>query len=358
MPILLDRGPGGCTIVASTSTAAERRQARRHPAGSEWIEIGLVNNMPEAALEATEQQFLDLLSAAAGDSWVHLRFFALPGVPRSERGRSYLRQSYGDLGDIRKAGLDALIVTGTEPKAANLSDEPYWAAFTQLVDWASHNTISTIWSGLAAHAAVLHLDGIERVALPEKCSGVFDCDKLADHPLTVDLPSRSAVPHSRSDALSQEALVANGYQVLTRSPMAGIDAFVRQDFVRQEQSLFLFFQGHPEYGACSLLNEYRRDVGRFLKGERDQYPAMPQHYFDVRTQAALAAFRQQAEQQRSEELLADFPVLSDLSANWQPSAVTIYRNWLSAISAQKQRIQPPTQYMASLRLDESPTPAI
>src|SRR6202045_5404451 len=152
MPILVDRGPGAWSIVAAKEPAAERLQGRRHPAGSEWIEIGLVNNMPEAALESTEQQFLELLGAAAGDSWVHLRFFSLPGVPRSERGRSYLSQSYGDVGDIRKADLDGLIVTGTEPKAANLADEPYWPAFTQLVDWAGQNTISTIWSCLAPPA--------------------------------------------------------------------------------------------------------------------------------------------------------------------------------------------------------------
>ena len=134
MPVLVDRGPGGCSIVAGKEPAAERLQARRHPAGSEWIEIGLVNNMPEAALEATEQQFLELLGAAAGDSWVHLRFFSLPGVPRSERGRNYLSRSYGDVEDIGKTELDGLIVTGTEPKAPNLVEEPYWRAFTQLVD--------------------------------------------------------------------------------------------------------------------------------------------------------------------------------------------------------------------------------
>jgi homoserine O-succinyltransferase len=353
MPILVDKGPGGCTIVAGRGTASERLQARRHPAGSEWIEIGLINNMPEAALESTEQQFLELLGAAAGDSWVHLRFFALPGVPRSERGRSYVSQSYGDVGEISRADLDGLIVTGTEPRAANLTQEPYWPAFTQLVDWAAHNTISTIWSCLAAHAAVLHLDRIERVPLAEKCIGVFDCDKLADHPLALNLPSRSAVPHARWNELSEDALVANGYQVLTRSPVAGVDTFVRQD-----QSLFLFFQGHPEYGAVSLLNEFRRDVGRFLKGERDRYPAMPQHYFDAQTEAALAAFAQRAERQPGEELLADFPVAADLSASWQPFALTVYRNWLSAISAQKQRLQRPAQYMASLRLDQAPAPAI
>jgi homoserine O-succinyltransferase len=359
MPVLVDRGPGGCSILAGKEPAGER-QPRRHPAGSEWIEIGLVNNMPEAALEATEQQFLELLGAAAGDSWVHLRFFSLPGVPRSERGRSYLNKSYGDVGDIRKAELDGLIVTGTEPKAARLADEPYWPAFTALADWASHNTISTIWSCLAAHAAVLHLDQIERVPLPEKRIGVFECEKLADHPLTLNLPARPAVPHARWNALSEDALVANGYQVLTRSPAAGVDTFIRQHLGRPEQSLFLFFQGHPEYGAVSLLNEFRRDVGRFLKGERDRYPTMPQHYFDAPTEGALAAFRVRAERQPREDLLAEFPVSVDapLNANWQPFAVTVYRNWLSTLSAQKQRIQRPAQYMAALRLDQAPAPAV
>ncbi|HEY4403196.1 MAG TPA: homoserine O-succinyltransferase [Xanthobacteraceae bacterium] len=355
MPVLVDRGPGGCTIVAGKDTAAQRQQARRHPAGSEWIEIGLLNNMPEAALEATEQQFLELLGAAAGDSWVHLRFFSLPGIPRSERGHSYLRQSYCDVTDIRHAELDGLIVTGTEPKAARLSDEPYWPAFTRLVDWAARNTISTVWSCLAAHAAVLHLDGIERVLLREKCIGVFDCEKLADHPLMASLPARSAVPHARWNELSEDTLVASGYQVLARSRDAGVDTFARQG-----ESLFLFFQGHPEYGPGALLSEYRRDLGRFLKGERDHYPAMPQHYFETATEAALAAFRQRAEGRRSEELLAEFPAPVDPapSANWQPFAVTVYRNWLSAISAQKQRLQRPAQYMAALRLDQATAPAV
>jgi homoserine O-succinyltransferase len=355
MPVLVDRGPGGCSILAGKEPAG----ARRHPAGSEWIEIGLVNNMPEAALEATEQQFLDLLGAAAGDSWVHLRFFSLPDVPRSERGRSYLSRSYGDAADIRTAALDGLIVTGTEPKAARLEDEPYWAAFGQLVDWAAHHTISTIWSCLAAHAAVLHLDGIARVPLPEKCIGVFPCDRLTDHPLAADLPPRVDVPHARWNALSEEALRAHGYQVLTRSPAAGVDTFVRQD-----QSLFVFFQGHPEYGAVSLLNEFRRDAGRFLKGERDRYPAMPQHYFDAATEAALAAFCARAQAQPREELLAEFPVAAEApangssSANWRPFAVAIYRNWLSTLSAQKQRNLRPAQYIASLRLDRSTAPVV
>src|SRR5258708_30882360 len=110
MPILIDRGPGGCTILAGKELASERLRARRHPAGSEWIEIGLVNNMPEAALEATEQQFLGLLAAVAGGSWVHLRFFSLPGVPRSERARGYLSRSSCAVQEIRGAALRSLVV--------------------------------------------------------------------------------------------------------------------------------------------------------------------------------------------------------------------------------------------------------
>jgi homoserine O-succinyltransferase len=359
MPVLVDKGSLGCTIVGSKETAADGRRVRRHPAGAEWIEIGLLNNMPESALEATEQQFLDLLSAAAGDSWVHLRFFSMPGVARSERAQHYLGRSYGNADDVRKADLDGLIVTGTEPKAARLADEPYWDAFTALVDWARHNTISTVWSCLAAHAAVLHLDGIERVPLAEKCIGVFDCQRSAEHPLTLNLPPHAAVPHARWNTLSEAALAAKGYRVLMRSPSAGVDTFVRE-----EQSLFLFFHGHPEYGAAALLSEYRRDVGRFLRGERDRYPDMPRHYFDAATEAALAAFRARAETAPHADLLAEFPVGGEGAApaapeaSWRPFAVAVYRNWLTYLAAQKLQRQRPTQYMAALRLDQAPAPAI
>jgi homoserine O-succinyltransferase len=357
MPILVNRGPGDCHIVVEPDTPAERMAARRQPKGGEWIEIGLLNNMPEAALASTEQQFLGLLGAAAGDSWIHLRFFSLPGVPRSERGRGYLSRSYSDLGDVGNADLDGLIVTGTEPKAANLADEPYWAPFTKLVDWAEHNTYSTIWSCLAAHAAVLHLDGIGRIALNEKRFGLFDCDTVADHPLTEGLPARSAIPHSRWNDLGEAMLVSKGYQVFPRSREAGVDTFTRQ-----RQSLFLFFKGHPEYDGRSLFNEYRRDVGRFLRGERDRYPELPPRYFDDATAVALTAFRQRACAERREELFAEFPVPAEAIASggtaWRAFAVGIYRNWLNYLSAQKRRLQPPTRYLAALRLDKSPAPAV
>src|SRR4051812_7914392 len=134
MPVLIDRGSAGCRIVAGPRPP--RAAAEPLPgSGSEWIRIGLVNNMPDAAVEATEQQFLALLEAASDDCWVHLQFFSLPGIPRTQRGRDLTRH-YLDIAELRTSDLDGLIVTGTEPRAVNFAEEPYWEAFTRVVDWA------------------------------------------------------------------------------------------------------------------------------------------------------------------------------------------------------------------------------
>ena len=61
-------------------------------------------------------------------------------------------------------------------------------------------------------------------------------------------------------------------------------------FVRQQESLLVFLQGHPEYDADSLLREFRRDVVRYLRGERANFPQTPEDYFDPLTEKHLAAF--------------------------------------------------------------------
>jgi homoserine O-succinyltransferase len=295
------------------------------------IEIGFVNNMPDAALEATERQFVALLEAAAPDITVRLRRFALPGLLRSERAQRHLDASYRDISEFWGSPLDALIVTGTEPRAAALPDEPYWPALAELIDWAERNTISTIWSCLAAHAAVLYLDGVKRHALAEKCFGVFACTKARSHPLTKGVARQIPIPHSRWNELREGELASCGYEMLTRSPHAGVDAFSRQG-----RSLFVFFQGHPEYDAASLLGEYRRDLARFLRRESETCPALPRGYFDDATTDVLMRARAIAE--RREIALCDLPVAAvegHLRNVWRPAAARIYRNWLDVIAARK-----------------------
>ena len=52
------------------------------------IHVGLVNNMPDAAMRATELQFARLLKEAAGALDVRLRLFSMRSIPRGEQTRS------------------------------------------------------------------------------------------------------------------------------------------------------------------------------------------------------------------------------------------------------------------------------
>jgi homoserine O-succinyltransferase len=299
------------------------------------LTIGLINNMPDAALQATERQFVALLGAAADTFVVRLRPYALPEVPRTDWGRQHVSRFYAPLEELWGSRLEGLIVTGSEPRTPNLMDEPYWGTLTRILEWAEHHTHSSIWSCLAAHAALLYLDGIDRRPLDDKRFGVFECVRVAEHPLTAGAPARLRVPHSRWNEPPEDALTACGYRVLTRSDEAGVDAFVKQ-----RKSLFVFFQGHPEYEAHTLLLEYRRDIKRFLTRERETYPPMPHGYFDDETAEALTALREHALVDRREELLAQFPTgraAGTVTNTWRPAATHVYRNWLLYLCAQKAR---------------------
>ncbi len=179
------------------------------------ITIGLVNNMPDGALEATERQFLSMLNAASAGVEVRLQLYSLPGVPRSDQAARRVKAFYSSTESLRDTHLDGLIVTGREPLTPCLADEPYWASFTNVLEWAQENTYSAVWSCLAAHAAVLYSDGVNRIKSRSKHCGVFDCTRVENHALTGNTPSRFSLPHSRWNGLSEDVLTSRGYRVLS-----------------------------------------------------------------------------------------------------------------------------------------------
>lgn len=293
-------------------------------AGEADLTIGLVNNMPDGALKATERQFMRLVQAAAGKTRVRFHCFALPSVARSMTAKDHIDKRYSDIAELDRLQIDGLIVTGAEPTAPTLPKERHRREFTDLIDWAKTNTRSTIWSCLAAHAAVLHLDGIERQRLPQKCSGVYDCARVAEDPFTCELPSSIKISHSRLNEVREKDLAARGYRILTKSQEAGVDIFTR-DY----DSRFVFFQGHPEYDALSLQREYMRDIARFLSGERDDYPAIPASYFDAETEEVLVKFGRRAHAERKAELAAELPGLTLRPGTPAGgAATTIFQNWI------------------------------
>lgn len=155
MPLMIE-GVGTATVDDLQPAGLDHAPDR--PAGRPLrLDIGLVNNMPDGALRATERQFARMLAAASGAADVRLHLLTLPGMPRGPEARAHLQRHYRETGDLATMRLDGLIVTGAEPSRASLVDEPYWSGLARVIDWAEHNTASTLWSCLAAHAAVLHL---------------------------------------------------------------------------------------------------------------------------------------------------------------------------------------------------------
>jgi homoserine O-succinyltransferase len=326
MPLIID---GGQNHRRKPHRAAEAHATGRRDGAP--IRIALINNMPDPALEQTESQFFDLLSGAAGNLPVSVKLYTLPGIPRGKKVEAHVRTFYASIDDLWQSRFEAAIVTGTEPHQANLRNEPYWGVLTKVFDWAAENTCSTVLSCLAAHASVLHSDGIDRHPMAEKRVGVFEADRVCEHALMNGVARKIHFPHSRWNEVREAALTSSGYTVITRSERAGVDSFIKQ----RNQSLFLHFQGHPEYGAQTLLKEYRRDIKRFLRGEREDYPAMPHAYFNASATKRLADFREKAMLRRREELLESFPeatISQTLERTWDSAASTIYRNWLGYVA--------------------------
>lgn len=303
------------------------RRNRKQPRRSGGIRIGLVNNMPDPALELTEQHFSALLARAMPDHAVELCFFSLSGVPRGEHGQRLLHEhGYRDVEELNAGELDGVIVTGTEPKSANLRAEPYWKSFSSFCAWIDDTGLSAVFSCLAAHAAVLHYDGIERHRLEDKCCGLFSHSIRISHFLTEGMPSPALIAHSRWHEVSAGSLAARGYRILSAAPDAGVDLFIRQ-----RRGLQLFFQGHPEYDQDALLREYRRDVKRFLRREGEVYPRLPFGYFEPTDIEKLCTFRARARYDRSESLMDEFPELTARVPEVEPPSASIYRAWLTYI---------------------------
>ena len=204
MPLLLD-----------ADIASRRRVDVAH------LSVGFVNIMPDGAFDTTERQFFALMEAGAAGTTIHVRRYTLPGVRRSPDMERQVGSRYLPVDELWMDPPDALILTGTEPCEAHLQAEPYWESLADLIRWASCATVSTMLSCLAAHAAILLFDGVERERLPRKVSGVFDHTVVASHALVEGLGDLVAVPHSRVNHVAADGLAERGYSILLESAVAG-----------------------------------------------------------------------------------------------------------------------------------------
>ena len=249
--------------------------------GRSTIRIALINNMPDGAFKASERQFQTIIHAALPSLDIQFLRFSSEAVERKPNVEAYIARDYIELMRLDDYEFDAAVITGAEPIAANLQDEPFWLELSAAFDAVARRRIPTLFSCLAAHAAVLHYDAISRVRLEQKRSGVFAQVFSPEHFLASQCHNSAAIPHSRWNTLDCASLRAAGYTMLSHVD-DDVDAFTKQI-----GGLMLFLQGHPEYDADSLQAEYQRDLLFYWAGRRLQPPAIPTSYFDPSHEAEL-----------------------------------------------------------------------
>jgi homoserine O-succinyltransferase len=295
------------------------------------LHIGFLNMMPDAALQATERQFIRLVGGCNRIAQFYVYPFSLDGLPRSDDSLEYIERFYSTFDEIRESGIDALIITGANVANPDLSQEPFWEPLMEVVDWARENVASTLCSCLATHAVLKRYYGIERQPMPKKKWGVFD-HRVAypGHPLLRGINTRFDVPHSRFNNISREQLENAGLKVLVESEEGGVHMAVSQDHFRA-----VFFQGHPEYDVNSLLKEYKREIIRYLKGEVAHSPPFPEHYFPEAARAAADHYMSLARTAlgRGEAMpeFFDDKVAGLLDNTWGDTGRAIISNWLGLV---------------------------
>jgi homoserine O-succinyltransferase len=258
-------------MVEQSGFLARQTEAQTGGGAPGAITVALVNAMSDAALAITERRFSRLLHAALPGCDITLRCVTLPEIARGEMAAARIARYYTSLADIVAAPPDAVIFSGAEPSTPDLHDEAFWPSLAALFDWVRADQIPSLFSCLAAHAAVLHFSGIRRHRVARKVFGLFEQSQLRAHAVLRGLPDRFPVAHSRWNELDAAELADAGYTVLTGGPQTEVDMFVPQNGAPH-----LFLQGHPEYEETALEGEYRRDLRRFALGETVLRPEPPQ----------------------------------------------------------------------------------
>ena len=312
---------GSLVIPRDTALSQEVRE----------LHIGLLNMMPDKALEATERQFFRLVGESNQIARFYLHPFTLKELQRSREGREHVDRYYKSFDEIQADGLDALIITGANVVDPALDRQEFWDPLIEVVDWACGNVTSILCSCLATHAVLQFRYRQRRIALPAKCWGVYS-HRVVDRsdPLVAGMNTRFDVPHSRFNAVTPEQFAAAGLKVLAQSDEVGVHLAASEDGLR-----LVFFQGHPEYDANSLFKEYKREVLRYFSGETDAYPPYPENYFSLQTRAILAEYRDRVNAARDNG--ADLPLFPEqlispgLDNTWHDSAESVINNWIGQV---------------------------
>lgn len=240
------------------------------------LRIGLLNLMPTAVLEDTEEQFFFMIGGTPLQIIPELITF--DKFVSSEKRKKHLDAFYKPYSEIKKEGLDGLIVTGANIEEYDYSQVYFWEELKDIIKWAHSHVASTVYSCWGMHAALNIFYDVERETYTNnkgkkrKLTGVFE-HELKDHlvsPFTKGMNELVYCPHSRWSGIKKEDLQKNNIQILLGNNEVGVLLAIG----REGREVYL--QGHPEYSADSLKKEYLRDLQNITTNDDPQFPL---HYF-------------------------------------------------------------------------------
>ncbi len=291
------------------------------------LHIGLLNMMPDAALEATERQFFRLVGESNQIAQLYIHPFSLPELDRSEKTRSYIDQYYEPFEKLQEDGLDALIITGANISQPDLEKEPFWKPLQEVMAWSWNNVASTMCSCLATHAVMQSRHGLKRSALPDgKLWGVYKHNVVErTHPLVRNMNTSFDVPHSRFNNISSAQFKQAGMKTLIESAEAGTHIAVSPDGFR-----LICMQGHPEYDTVSLLKEYQREVNLYKSGDRAEPPPVPANYFTADIMEKLMQYNSM-DMSKSELEHLNKEIHDMLENTWTDSARSTLASWIGLV---------------------------
>lgn len=231
------------------------------------LRIAVLNLMPNK-LDA-ETQWLRLLSN--NPLQVEVVLLKTASYNPKTTTAEHLETFYRTFDEVKSAGMkfDGLIVTGAPVEKLRYEDVAYWEELKGIMAWAEHNVYSSMYICWAAQAAMFYLYGIDKYTMPRKIFGLFS-QRVLDkrNPLVRGFDDFFVAPHSRYTQIDAAAVrKCKQVDILAESEEAGI--YLAAD--KTLRKVFVF--GHGEYDACTLHNEYMRD----LENGDDIDP--PAHYY-------------------------------------------------------------------------------
>lgn len=229
------------------------------------LNILILNLMPEK--EKTERQLLRLLGNTPLQ--VNITFLKTATYDAKNTSQYHLEEFYLTFAEVKEKKYDGMIITGAPIELMEFEEVHYWDELKEILNWTERNVTSTLHICWGAQAALYHHFGINKYALPRKCSGVFN-HRVLDHTekLLRGFDDEFFAPHSRNTDIREEALQNHPeLKLLASSEEAG--ALI----ISSKDSRKIMITGHLEYEAATLAEEYLRDKEKGIEID------MPENYF-------------------------------------------------------------------------------